>query len=121
MQNLQNRANNTINLDILKRLNYIYKSIIPEDKTLEYAKKIDELINEYKSKSTSKKKEESWSEKTVLLITYADNINKGVSGKTLEDFTLFYKKYFSGFLDTIHFLPFFTSSSDGGFSVKNHE
>ena len=56
MQNLQNRANNTINLDILKRLNYIYKSIIPEDKTLEYAKKIDELINEYKSKSTLKKK-----------------------------------------------------------------
>ena len=121
MQNLQNRANNTINLDILKRLNYIYKSIIPEDKTLEYAKKIDELINEYKSKSTFKKKEESWSEKTVLLITYADNVNKGVRGKTINDFTLFFKKYFSSFVDTIHFLPFFTSSGDGGFSVKNHE
>ena len=121
MQNLQNKANNAINLDILKRLRYIYGSIITEEKTLGYAKRINELIDNYKSKSNFKKKEESWSEKTVLLITYADNINKGVSGKTLEDLTLFYKKYFSGFLDTVHFLPFFTSSSDGGFSVKNHE
>ena len=61
MQNLQNKFNNSINLDILKRLNYIYKSIIPEDKTLEYAKQIDELIYNNKSKSTFKKKEESWS------------------------------------------------------------
>jgi hypothetical protein len=56
MQNLQNKFNNSINLDILKRLNYIYKSIIPEDKTLEYAKQIDELIYNYKSKSILKKK-----------------------------------------------------------------
>ena len=121
MQNLQNKFNNSINLDILKRLNYIYKSIIPEDKTLEYAKQIDELIYNYKSKSTFKKKEESWSEKTLLLITYADNVNQGVRGKTISDFTFFFKKYFSSFIDTIHFLPFFTSSGDGGFSVKNHE
>ena len=121
MQNSQNKSNNPINLDILKRLRYIYGSIITEEKTLGYAKQINELIYNYKSKSAFEKKSESWSEKTILLITYADNINKGVSGKTLENFTLLYKKYFSNFIDTIHFLPFFTSSSDGGFSVKNHE
>ena len=120
MQNLQNKANNAINLDILKRLRYIYGSIITEEKTLGYAKQINELIYNYKSKTNFKKKEESWSEKTVLLITYADNVNKGVRGKTINDFTLFFKKYFSSFVDTIHFLPFFTSSGDGGFSVKNH-
>ena len=121
MQNSQNKSNRFINLDILKRLRYIYGSIITEEKTLGYAKQINELIYNYKSKSAFEKKSESWSEDTILLITYADNINKGISGKTLEDFTLFYKKYFSNFIDTIHFLPFFTSSSDGGFSVKNHE
>ena len=121
MQNSQNKSNKSINLDILKRLRYIYGSIITEEKTLGYAKQINELIYNYKSKSAFEKKLESWSEETILLITYADNINKGVSGKTLEDFTLFYKNYFSNFIDTIHFLPFFTSSSDGGFSVKNHE
>ena len=108
MQNSENKSNNSINLDILKRLRYIYGSIITEEKTLDYAKQINELIYNYKSKSAFEKKSESWSEKTILLITYADNTNKGVSGKTLEDFTFFYKKYFSNFIDTIHFLPFFT-------------
>ena len=58
MQNLQNKANNAINLDILKRLRYIYGSIITEEKTLGYAKQINELIYNYKSKSNFKKKEE---------------------------------------------------------------
>ena len=48
MQNLKNKINQNINLDILKRLNFIYRSIISEDKTLEYSKKINKLINNYK-------------------------------------------------------------------------
>ena len=42
-------------------------------------------------------------------------------GKTISDFISFYNKFFSSFIDCIHFLPFFPSSGDGGFSVKNHE
>ena len=121
MQNSDNIANSAINLNILKRLNYIYSGVITTEQTLLSAKRINQLINDYKSQSTNSKSPESWSENTVLLITYADNINKGVTGKTISDFILFYQKYFSTFIDTIHFLPFFTSSGDGGFSVKDHE
>ena len=121
MQNSDNIANSAINLNILKRLNYIYSGVITTEQTLLSAKRINQLINDYKSQSTNSKSPESWSENTVLLITYADNVNKGVTGKTIRDFILFYQKYFSTFIDTIHFLPFFTSSGDGGFSVKDHE
>ena len=121
MQKSKNNINDNINLDILKRLNYIYRSTISANKTLEYTKKINKLINFYKSKNISNNLAEPWSEKTILLITYADNVNEGLVGKKLQNFISFYKKYFSLFIDCVHFLPFFPSSGDGGFSVKNHE
>ena len=120
MQNLKNKINQNINLDILKRLNFIYRSIISEDKTLEYSKKINKLINNYKDIGPKNSKNDYWSENTILLITYADSISRGLSGKTLNDFGKFYKKYLKKFINSIHFLPFFPSSGDGGFSVKNH-
>ena len=120
MQNLKNKINQNINLDILKRLNFIYRSIISEEKTLEYSKKINKLINIYKDKEPKNSTKDYWSENTILLITYADSINRGVSGKTLNDFGKFYKQYLEKFINSIHFLPFFPSSGDGGFSVKNH-
>ena len=78
MQKSKNKFKENINLDILKRLNYIYDRIIPEDKNLEYSIKINQLINTYKSKNISTNVNEHWTEKTVLLITYADNINNGL-------------------------------------------
>ena len=120
MQNLKNKINQNINLDILKRLNFIYRSIISEDKTLEYSKKINKLINKYKDTEPKISTNDYWSENTILLITYADSISRGLSGKTLNDFGKFYKKYLEKFINSIHFLPFFPSSGDGGFSVKNH-
>ena len=92
MQNSDNIANSAINLNILKRLNYIYSGVITTEQTLLSAKRINQLINDYKSQSTNSKSPESWSENTVLLITYADNVNKGVTGKTISDFILFYQK-----------------------------
>ena len=79
------------------------------------------LSSRIKSKNISSNVNETWSEKNILLITYADNVNNGLVGNTLNDFILFYNKYFFEFIDTIHFLPFFPSSGDGGFAVKNHE
>ena len=120
MQNLKNKINQNINLDILKRLNFVYRSIISEEETLEYSKKINKLINIYKDKEPKNSTKDYWSENTILLITYADSINRGLSGKTLNDFGKFYKQYLEKFINSIHFLPFFPSSGDGGFSVKNH-
>ena len=75
MQKSKNKVNEYVNLDILKRLNYIYKSIISEDITLEYSKKITKLINNYKKILPEIEKREAWSENTILLITYADSVS----------------------------------------------
>ena len=48
MQKSNNKFKENINLDILKRLNYIYDKIISKEKTLEYSKKINRHINYYK-------------------------------------------------------------------------
>ena len=89
MQNLKNKINQNINLDILKRLNFIYRSIISEEKTLEYSKKINKLINIYKDKEPKNSTKDYWSENTILLITYADSVSRGLSGKSLNDFSKF--------------------------------
>ncbi len=120
MQKSNNKFKENINLDILKRLNYIYDTIISKEKTLEYSKKINRLINHYKKLEVKTETKDAWSESTILLITYADSIRKGMSGKSLNNFRTFYKKYLKKFINSIHFLPFFPSSGDGGFSVKNH-
>ena len=120
MQKSNNKFKENINLDILKRLNYIYDTIISKEKTLEYSKKINRLINHYKKLEVKTETKDAWSESTILLITYADSISKGISGKSLNNFGTFYKKYLKKFINSIHFLPFFPSSGDGGFSVKNH-
>ena len=120
MQKSNNKFKENINLDILKRLNYIYDTIISKEKTLEYSKKINRLINHYKKLEVKTEIKDPWSEITILLITYADSISKGISGKSLNNFGTFYNKYLKKFINSIHFLPFFPSSGDGGFSVKNH-
>ncbi len=120
MQNSNNKFKENINLDILKRLNYIYDTIISKEETLEYSKKINRLINQNKKLEVKTETKDVWSESTILLITYADSISKGISGKSLNNFGTFYKKYLKKFINSIHFLPFFPSSGDGGFSVKNH-
>ena len=68
MQKSNNKFKQDINLDILKRLNYIYETIISKDKTLEYSKKINRLINHYKKSEFKTKTIDSWSENTILLI-----------------------------------------------------
>ncbi len=120
MQKSKNKFKDNINLDILKRLNYIYDKIISKEKTLEYSKKINRLINHYKKTEVKNEIKDAWSENTILLITYADSVNKGMLGKSLNNFGTFYKKYLKKFINSVHFLPFFPSSGDGGFSVKNH-
>ena len=86
MQKSKNKFEENINLDILKRLNYIYDKIISKEKTLEYSKKINRLINHYKKTEVKNEINDVWSENTILLITYADSVNKGMLGKSLNNF-----------------------------------
>ena len=63
-------------------------------------------------------KNEFFSEKDIVLITYGDTLNKDGQAPiaTLHEFAL---EYLKGALSTVHFLPFFPYSSDDGFSVMD--
>ena len=65
-------------------------------------------------------KKEIISEKTLLLISYGDNLkNKNeVPLKTLKNF---FEKNLKNCFEILHILPFYPSSSDGGFSVTDHK
>jgi sucrose phosphorylase len=60
-----------------------------------------------------------WDEKTAVLITYADTVRRD-GEKPLVTLQHFAEKYFEDVFSAIHMLPFFPSSSDDGFSVKDY-
>ena len=98
-------------VSIKKRLNKIY----PKEDAQVAFEGIQNIILKNQKKA---KKQKRFSEKDVVLITYADSIKEnGV--KSLKTF-----KKFSGLLkgriNTVHFLPFFPYSSDDGFSVIDY-
>ena len=85
-------------------------------------KQINNLFLNIKSIFTQpmkRSKNELWSEKDFLLITYADSIKKNKQ-KNLITFNSFLKKYFKEF-SYIHILPFFPFSSDDGFAVEDYK
>ena len=59
-------------------------------------------------------------EKDAVLITYPDTIYKE-GEKPLVTLLHFLKKHVRGAVTGVHLLPFFPSSSDGGFAVKNYK
>ena len=106
--------------DIQSKIFKIYKSESFEINTSYYARKIKELINNFNQNIKSIQKEDIYSEKTVLLISYADNLRIKGEKNTLNTFSNFFKKKLKKNFNCIHFLPFFPSSSDSGFAVKDH-
>jgi sucrose phosphorylase len=59
------------------------------------------------------------SEQDCMLITYGDQVQE--SGYPhLDTLEKFCRKHLSGLISSIHILPFFPSSSDDGFSVKDY-
>ena len=76
------------------------------------------LINKF-NKKNKKKKIFNLSEETSLVICYGNSVTDGKI-KSLKVFNNFYKKYLRNVFSGIHFLPFYPSSSDSGFAVKDH-
>ncbi len=105
--------------DINKKLNFIYKSIKSKKELKIYADEIFQVINKY-NKLGKKGKKLNVSEKTSALICYGDSLLNGNKEKTIRIFRKFYKKNLDKFFEIIHFLPFYPSSSDSGFAVKDH-
>ena len=83
-----------------------------------YTDEIINLINKFNKKNKVRNNLKI-SEKTSLVISYGNSVTDG-NRKSLKVFYGFYKKYLKKSFDTIHFLPFYPSSSDSGFAVKDH-
>ena len=105
--------------DIKKILNFIYKKKSFDKSIGVYAEEIFRIIKKYNTKGNQGKKI-NISEKTSVLICYGDSLLNGSKEKTLKIFRKFYKKKLENFFEIIHFLPFYPSSSDSGFAVKDH-
>ncbi len=105
--------------NIKKKLNLIYRSDNSKKDLTVYADEIFRVINRY-NKFGKKRKKIKISEKTSVLICYGDSLINGSKEKSIQIFRKFYEKKLDHFFEVIHFLPFYPSSSDSGFAVKDH-
>ena len=103
--------------NIRSKLVNIYKPIFSKKEINYFESEIIQLINNFNKKNPKKKK--SISEKTTLVICYGDSVYSEKK-KSIRVFQSFFQKKLKNYFNTIHFLPFYPSSSDSGFAVKDH-
>ncbi len=98
---------------IFERLKKLYNG---KDAEVCYLK-IQTLIEEYKNQINSKKY--NLSQKDIILITYADMLSGDELSKiaTLQNFL---DSKIEGYINSVHFLPFFPWTSDDGFSIVDY-
>ena len=102
---------------IRSRLNNIYKVILSKKDIDYFENEIVQIIEKFNKKNPKKKK--NISEKTTLVICYGDSVYSEKK-KSIRVFQNFFQKKLKNYFNTIHFLPFYPSSSDSGFAVKDH-
>ena len=102
---------------IRSKLDNIYKVSLTKKDIDNFEIEIIRIIKSFNKKNLKKKR--NISEKTSLIICYGDSVylNKKSSIKV---FQTFFQKRLKKYFNTIHFLPFYPSSSDSGFAVKDH-
>ncbi len=103
--------------NIRSKLDNIYKIFLSKKDIDYFETEIIQIIKSFNKKKTKKKK--NISEKTTLVICYGDSIYSE-KRKSLRVFQGFFQKKLKNYFNTIHFLPFYPSSSDSGFAVKDH-
>ena len=102
---------------IISILKKIYRQILTKQNIDLLKNEIVQLIQDFNKKNRLNKI--NISEKTSLVISYGDNIYSSQSS-SMKIFQKFFQKNLEKLFDTIHFLPFYPSSSDSGFAVKDH-
>ena len=104
-----------------KKISYILRNIYKpslNEKDIDHLKdQIIQIIKKFNQNNSKKKL--AISEKTSLVICYGDNINSNQKN-SIQVFQNFFKKNLKKYFNAIHFLPFYPSSSDSGFAVKDH-
>ncbi len=102
---------------IRSKLDNIYKISLSKQDIDKFEYEIIQIIKNFNKKNPKSKK--NISEKTSLIICYGDSIYSNKKS-SISLFKVFFKKKLKKYFNTIHFLPFYPSSSDSGFSVKDH-
>ena len=102
---------------IISILKKIYRQILTKQNIDLLKNEVVQLIEGFNKKKRVNKI--NISEKTSLVISYGDNIYSSQSS-SMKIFQKFFQKNLEKLFDTIHFLPFYPSSSDSGFAVKDH-
>ena len=102
---------------IRSRLDNIYKIILSKKDINYFENEIVQTIKNFNKKNPKKKK--NISEKTTLVICYGNSVYSKKK-KSIKVFQGFFQQKLKNYFDTIHFLPFYPSSSDSGFAVKDH-
>ena len=103
---------------IKSKLRSIYKYHLSEIEINNYCVEISKVISKFNKKK--KKKKKIISEKTSIVICYGDSLFSSSQKHLIKNFQNFFHKKLSKYFNTVHFLPFYPSSSDSGFAVKDH-
>ena len=103
---------------IKSKFKKIYEFNTSKSQITYYLNEIYQVINKFNSKNNNRKK--IISEKTSVVICYGDSVFSNKQKNLIKRFQNFYNKKLNKFFNTVHFLPFYPSSSDSGFAVKDH-
>ena len=112
-------------LDLEKRvsqhLNRIYADVLEQNNINQLSNSLLEHVIETQNDMPLHVTEdgESWSQNTIVLITYADTLEEKNS-LPINSINKFLNTYCTDTFEIVHILPFFPSSSDKGFSVKDY-
>ena len=100
------------------KLKSIYGNYLSEIEISDCCEEITTVINKFNKKKN--KKQKIISEKTSIVICYGDSIFSSAQRHLIKNFQSFFEKKLSKYFNTVHFLPFYPSSSDSGCAVKDH-
>ena len=98
---------------IYNDVNAIYSYILTSSEIEKLSNNIIKIL-----KVNYNKKNANINEKDILLITYADTI-KSKKNKPLIILNDFLKNFIKNSINIVHILPYYPSSSDGGFAVTD--
>ena len=106
---------------VLQHLNRIYADVLEREHIKQLSSSLFEHVIETQNDMPLHITEdgESWSQNTIVMITYADTI-EDTNSLPINSINNFLKTYCSDTFEIVHILPFFPSSSDKGFSVKDY-
>ena len=103
--------------NLRSKLDNIYKVSLTKKDIDNFEIEIIRIIKSFNKKNLKKKRHIS--EKTSLVICYGDSVFSNKKN-SIKVFQTFFQKRLKKYFNTIHFLPFYPSSSDSGFAVKDH-